>query len=484
MTAPRHKIQVFISYKTTNKPELKTLEQAFEKYNDNQESLYQFQVVYSENTLNEGDNIIDFMDEISVAGMVVFLFSEDYFQSHYCWYELITSYEKGNIENRATLLPIQFSDIEQDEKIAKLKESICKWKNNEGGQQALSKLLGVTENKVLERIETVEAGFLNQWFEGVINEKNSDETVQDIEQAVCKVVEEENKKFDAALLKNIKNELRRITNLQESWKYYAGNDSNVEGIAKELMAMNYEGALVEIKEWSQEEYERKLTSWNMFFNRIQRLAGWFVLKSIKPDWWINHKLAFTDGLHNQESISLFLKEEQLSYSEIVVSRGLLDRVKKPDPALFVLDNKHDVIPQGKQSLITEYNSFVIDPCDEAEVFTVLTPLFIDVKKIKPTEKDTQKLLAEFIRLLKADKQSYFYLVREAYLQQLKACQSPVNSDKTLLTELCENLKEKLIFIVIDAPPNPAHVDVADAPEMALTYMQKILLIDKTYHTSQ
>ncbi|NOQ14776.1 MAG: hypothetical protein GQ583_09935, partial [Methyloprofundus sp.] len=73
--SPLPRIQVYVSYNTVHTEQLTQLEAAFKNYNESDDSGYQMEVKYSENSIDEGDSIVEFMDKIALARFVVLFFS-------------------------------------------------------------------------------------------------------------------------------------------------------------------------------------------------------------------------------------------------------------------------------------------------------------------------------------------------------------------------------------------------------------------------
>lgn len=477
-------IHVYVSYKTENKSQLDELKDAFDRYNEKSKSKYKMEIIFSEKSIYERDNIVEFMDKLTVAGVVVFLLSENYFQSAYCWYELIKFYEKGSLSDRFSVLPIQFEDFNHDKDISKLESAVRAWGSNTEGQDKLIELLGITQEEVAEKIKTVNSEVLKKWFKNVIGKKCCDKTVEEVERNLTIIFEKENERFEKALFHHIENELKGIENLESSWKYFAKNSLGASGIAKKLIAKDYTEALLDIQEWAETERERKRSDWNEFFISLKKIAGWVVLKSIRQGWWVNYKLGLTGGINSQSFFHLNLTEEQLSYSEVVVSRTLLDIAEVPKPAGFELYTTDDgkegnkIIPAGKDRLIKSDN-FIIDSCSNAMLETVLMPLYTDINKLPPIpdEFTPEALLAELISLVAKRRKNYFYMIDKDYLKKLTECKLPFDNNKSVLDVLNNKLNEKLFFIVIDRNPQLEAIQIAKSPKDVLDYMKNILLID-------
>lgn len=72
------------------------------------------QLVRDSSTMQHGDLIRDFMDWLAGGGHIITLFSDAYFKSTWCMYELLTTRRKGDFKNRTH--PIKVDDIDlQDE---------------------------------------------------------------------------------------------------------------------------------------------------------------------------------------------------------------------------------------------------------------------------------------------------------------------------------------------------------------------------------
>ena len=58
------------------------------------------QLVRDNNAMQHGDLIRDFMDRLARGGHIITLFSDAYFKSTWCMYELLTTWQRGNFKDR------------------------------------------------------------------------------------------------------------------------------------------------------------------------------------------------------------------------------------------------------------------------------------------------------------------------------------------------------------------------------------------------
>lgn len=479
-------ILAYVSYSTVHEEELIALKTAIDQYNGSENQRYQMEIKYSENTVELGENFVEFMDEIALARFVVLLFSKEYFESPYCLYELLKANEKqkNNME-RFIILPVKLGvhgtaintyTVDNVINAWQGKGEISQSAQDKGAdfcQSKLRELLGCEDVEIESLISSAYDEVIKPWLHKNIPEQTCEETVRAIEAQATNAFETETKEFDKFILAKINYELGLIKKLEQSWENYSGDTIKSSEIAKRLMEGDYSESLTKIQAWAKAEKCVNLPNeWKIFFNRIQKIAGWFVLKSINHDWWINNLLSFTEGTKNHGFVKLCLEEKHFSYSEVVVSKALRKS------AQFILNDQNRLTPQTKEYAIGEGNDFVFDCNSDATLHTLLIPIVTDLRKTKPQIEDANELLEDLLEIASTNTDNFFYLVTESYLKQLKAQLAPDGTGKTVLEVINEKLEDKLFFISIDTENVDGELQVTNSFMQAITLMENILLIDK------
>lgn len=468
-------IHVYVSYSTKHKEELQSLENSFDIYNKNPDSNFKIEIKYSENTLEDGDKIIRFMDEIAVSGFVLLFLSKEYFESAFCWYELINAHENKRLESRSFIIPLAMEGKENA--IGILKNNIKTWgEMNEDCQQELRRLFNLSDDKIIDKLKVVTTEFLEPSF-GFLNKiKTSDAIVEEVENRVTDHLKSEQEEIDKIIKDKILKALTPIKNIKESWNNSFNIALDKHEIEASLNKLSHVDALLKIFDWLEVEKQLGETgNWSNFFKAIEEISGWILLRSINKDWWINNKLALTKGIHHEGFVQLPLEQEFISYSEIVVSRTVI-RVPK-----YVLDETSHLIPADKINGIKEGNTLVFDGSDDAVLHSLLVPIITDLRKATPTIEDSMDLINDLFAIAKINqlrKKYVFYVVTEGYLKKLQNYKVPNDPEKSLLETIHKNLEGTLCFISIGTTLTENSLQVTDDAKLTITLMEQILLFNK------
>ena len=101
MTNP---VKVFVSYSWEQEKQTRVVDELEELCRQRN-----IQLIRDKNEIQHGDLIRDFMDRLAGGEHVITLFSDAYFNSTWCMYELLTTWQRGNFKDRTH--PIKIDDI-------------------------------------------------------------------------------------------------------------------------------------------------------------------------------------------------------------------------------------------------------------------------------------------------------------------------------------------------------------------------------------
>ena len=107
MTKP---VKVFISYSWAQEKHTRVV--------DELEGLCHqrnIQLIRDKNEMQHGDLIKDFMDQLSGSEHIITIFSDAYFRSTWCMYELLTMWQRGNFQTRTHPIAIDGIDLQSDQ---------------------------------------------------------------------------------------------------------------------------------------------------------------------------------------------------------------------------------------------------------------------------------------------------------------------------------------------------------------------------------
>ncbi|MCP5251081.1 MAG: toll/interleukin-1 receptor domain-containing protein [Burkholderiales bacterium] len=73
------------------------------------------QLVRDSSTMQHGDLIRDFMDRLAGGEHIITVFSDAYFKSAWCMYELLTTWQRGDFKNRTHPIKVDGIDLQDDD---------------------------------------------------------------------------------------------------------------------------------------------------------------------------------------------------------------------------------------------------------------------------------------------------------------------------------------------------------------------------------
>jgi hypothetical protein len=139
-------IKVFVSYswKTENDTQIVEtlgklcLERDIKLIRDNQ-------------ALKHGDSIKQFMDELSEGDQIITVFSKPYFESPWCMYELLRTFQKGNLGERTHPVIADDCDLQDgDYRLDVVKYWVNKYKNGEVKLKGIDPKLVLNEHQQIK----------------------------------------------------------------------------------------------------------------------------------------------------------------------------------------------------------------------------------------------------------------------------------------------------------------------------------------------
>ena len=421
---------------------------------------------YDESETEEGDSLIEFMEDLTSARCVFLFLSPEYFQSAYTLYELIKINEQADLDKRF-ILPLRLCNDMVDKYRTKAKK-FWKSKKAEPERDKLADLLKENNHDVLwQRIdsawEAVVKPYLDELHASLESAKGDevlDELLRKTQATVKEVINESTKILHNTLRDRIKAILvQRNINADDMFRKELelfpsdDNNININNIVTKLVTETAVGEAIAILTRVVENKKVLLANnsaeWTACFYDAIQLCGWLLLNSVDPAWWFCNEVKLKNTAKTSITGSFSLHDP--NYIEVVISRSLLQNARyilginnQPKPASH---QKHDVMCFDAQSSATKealltgiYRDIVGEPSGNIDL---LSKIVLRAKTHHKTEK------GKFI----------YYLVKSEYLKVLQ--------NASWYPEVQVQLAGYLQFICCDQPakPNERSASVEDQEQL-------------------
>ena len=194
-------------------------------------------------------------------------------------------------------------------------------------------------------------------------------------------------------------------------------------------------------------------NWSEFLFDVEQLCGWLLLKSLRSDWWFQHKSRLNEFLKNGGSFPFQVNEK--GFIEVIISRSVLRQAE------FTLDYERSAVPAGD-----EYDIMMFDAVsDEARKETLLTRLFKDLRgrDAKLPENNLQRALMLIQQVAEGTSRirnaPLYYLISKETMGLLKK--------ETWFPEAESMLNGYLHFICLEIPEALSTDDATDDDQAKL-----------------
>ena len=414
---------------------------------------------YDESETEEGDSLIEFMEDLTSARCVFLFLSPEYFQSAYTLYELIKINEQADLDKRF-IIPLRLSEAMVDKYRTQAKQF---WfsPQAEADRNKLADLLKEVNHEVLwQRIdaawESIVKPYVNDKHASLESPKGDealDELLRKTQAAITDAINKSTNILHTTLKDRIKAILdQKNINADDMFRNELGlfpSEDIVTKLVTETKVSEAIAILTRVVENKKVLLVNNPAIWTACFYDAIQLCGWLLLNSVDPAWWFCNEVKLKNIAKTSISSSFSLQDR--NYIEIVISRSLfknarytLGKNNQPKPASH---QKHDVMCFDAQSSATKealltgiYRDIVGEPSGNIDL---LSKIVLRAKTHHKTEK------GKFI----------YYLVKSEYLKVLQ--------NASWYPEVQVQLAGYLQFICCDQPakPNERSASVEDQEQL-------------------
>lgn len=380
---------------------------------------------YDENCTEEGDSLIEFMEDLTAARCIFIFLSPDYFQSAYTLFELIKISERADPKH-SFILPLRLT-----ESMVTYQWTVAKdyFDNNEAIRVRLSQLLQVQNddhsaiwqriNAAWEKIIFKHLDILNVSLENADVEKKLLDLLKESGQQIEGAINEAKQNLSNTLSKNIlrilKNQHIPIEQLAEVLQLDSA--ASVEDITDSgIMSKSVSTVLDLLYKLSKQRKKQLLTNpnaWDDYLYDVEQLCGWLLIKTVDPFWWFQNELLLQRNTNQSISGSYML--QQPAYVEVLIARSLLQR------AQYSVDEYGRIKPVSEEhDVLLVFDGVSSDATDEQ----LLSPIYKDLLNVAKAPQNVNQLLNAIVLNARAkigsrDGKPIYYLVSEAYMKSLK-----------------------------------------------------------------
>ena len=417
-------INAYLSYRCKNDRDVKARDE-LEKLCDD----YNITLVYDQKVTEEGDSLIEFMDDLSAARCVFIFLSPEYFQSAYTLFELICMHERADLDERF-ILPVRLSEAMVTYQWTATKNYFVE---NEHVRNELTRLLnvcGINHDNLWERIDDAWNASIFPYLDtlSVSMEKDEDgkklnEFVQETHKKINADIHDSKKILSNTITKEVTSILNKKTidlgKLRNELKMTPhSNELSISEKLVELTPVN-DGIifLYRVVEAQKKQLRVKSKKWTEVFFDAEQLIGWLLLSTVNPIWWFHNKINLQPSANSR--ISGSVNGTNTAYIEVIIARGALQ------PAQFSLTDIGGVKAGIKKNNNGTDSTILFDGISKGAVDEVLlTAIYKDLHHNPPdVPKEWEDLLdgiqqrAEIHFEVRRSKFVY-YLVTQEYLNLL------------------------------------------------------------------
>ena len=398
-----------------------------------------------ESETEEGDSLIEFMEDLTSARCVFLFLSPEYFQSAYTLFELIKINEQADLDKRF-IIPLRLSEAMVTYEWTTSKNY---FDNNEAVRNELVRLLkksNVNQDNLWQRINAAweevifpHLDILNVSLENAGAEEALGNLLGKTQAAITDAINNSTKDFQSELIKKITVILNRDhINANDRFKEELGLTAtkDVRDIATHLVEIEA-GKAITILTRVLIEKKALLESaqWKSCFYDAEKLCGWLLLNSVDHIWWFHNAIKLEKTVKTSLSNRVDLQDKK--YMEVVISRTLFKA------AHYSLYPDGQPKPAGK-----EYNVMCFDGFSaKAKKEELLICLYEDLYHNSPSSKTSQtEILTNIINRAIANHnvtgKPVYYLVSVDYLVMWESMAEEDSEIKKLTGYLqficCEN----------------------------------------------
>lgn len=345
---------------------------------------------YDESETEEGDSLIEFMEDLTSARCVFLFLSPEYFQSAYTLFELVRINEWADLD-QSFILPLRLPEAMVTYQRTAAKDY---FDGNEAVRNELVRLLkkyNVNHDNLWQRIdkawETIIYPHLDRLNVSLEN-ANADVALGKLLGKTKATVIEAINKSTNEFQENLINKITAILNLKhinaddkfkEELELALPTNNDASHIATQLVKKTAAGKAITILTRILKEKKSLLdkTEWQVCFIDAERLCGWLLLNSVDPIWWFHNEIKLNKTAKTSISSSVALHDNK--YIEVVISRTLFKAARyalyddgQPKPAGNIYDvmcfEGHSPKAKKEESLIRIYKDLLhVSPSPSSEI---------------------------------------------------------------------------------------------------------------------
>ena len=381
---------------------------------------------YDENCTEDGDSLIEFMEDLTSARCVFLFLSPEYFQSAYTLFELIKINEQADLD-KSFIIPLRLSEAMLDKYRTQAKNF---WISQpaEADRNKLADLLKEVNHEVLwQRIDAAWESIVKPYLDELhlsLESSKGDELLRGLlvasQEKVAAIINEAKQQMHNVVCRNVEQILKQqhipIAQLAEKLKLDSSAGSSET--TKQLLDINLVGealdVLYDLSIQQEERWLARAEEWRNYLYDIEQIGGWLLLKSVNPVWWFHNQQSLEKT--KSHSITDEFTLQHSAYVEVIIARSLLQRAE------HTVDEFGEIIAASeKHQEIMLFDAISPDASD----FQLLSPIYKDIRRVDQAPQDITRLLDGIgitLRALKGSRgeKQIYYIVPQSYLELLKS----------------------------------------------------------------
>ena len=285
---------------------------------------------YDESETEEGDSLIEFMEDLTSARCVFLFLSPEYFQSAYTLFELIKINEQADLD-KSFIIPLRLSEAMVTYEWTTSKNY---FDNNEAVCNELVRLLkkhNVNQDDLWQRIDAAWNAVIFPYLDRLhvsLENANADvalsELLRKTQAAVKDAIDKSIKEFQYELINKITAILNHNhINADDKFKEELGLTpiNDVCHIATQLVKIAAGKAITILtRVLTEKKSLLESAQWKNCFYDAERLCGWLLLNSVHPIWWFHNEIKLNKTVKTSLSNRVDLQDKK--YIEVIISRTL------------------------------------------------------------------------------------------------------------------------------------------------------------------
>lgn len=325
-------VKVFVSYSWDEEHDTGIVDELEEQCRDRG-----IQLIRDNNTLQHGDLIREFMDQLSGEKHIITVFSEAFFKSKWCMYELLSAWQKGDFKDRTHPIIVDACNLKDDgfrigltdfwegeynalkarldgrDPVDFIEEQKrVKWYRNI--YQNISDLLNFVAGRVITPLEQLKEQHYTQLLDHIRSKQVEDDYLADTEflEEIKKYLALDLRKseiFRGHVIKNCKSNLINADGLHDYLIEQCVNGEFVQVIQKLQSAFIYSFDDLE---------ETDISGLKKLYQAAEDVLSKLVIFNVRDDWMAQYHIASGQ----EEHCDNLLPEMSLGGVEVVMSRNL------------------------------------------------------------------------------------------------------------------------------------------------------------------